>query len=403
MGINYNSKIVTDGLVCYLDPANPKSYSPNVQPYSTDLYSWFTGGYQYTVTRDTIASPVGNTPVKVVINGAYGYSSTYNSSAWNLAPAANGDVWTTSIWIKASTPTTGTFLIFECNSSGNYTTYGQGGYNVTTEWTRVTFTYTMTQATTAYVQTRFDLNGNGITVWVDGWQTERAPAMTPFNPVKNTTYTIYDLSGNGNNGTLSAGELYGTASNLYFRNYKNISGVLTVNVPDSASLTSAFNATKGGWTIEEAVWTNSTTYPEADAGSVVSSDGRATGFDWNHGMGTGNFQFGQNSGGGAGTYADTVNITIPAQYTSFNIWKLRTLVWDRGNNTNYLYINGVLVGSGSTPSTSGKVLYDGGGITLGALYGWKHYGRRGATRIYDRVLSSTEILQNYNSVKGKYV
>jgi hypothetical protein len=60
------------------------------------------------------------------------------------------------------------------------------------------------------------------------------------------------------------------------------------------------------------------------------------------------------------------------------------------------------VGGGSTPNTSGTSIYDRGTSYVGTLYGWKFYGRRGSFRIYNRVLSNTEILQNYNAQKGRY-
>ena len=143
--------------------------------------------------------------------------------------------------------------------------------------------------------------------------------------------------------------------------------------------------------------------PRGCAGSVISDaayGASQTGFDWNHGIGIDYFQFGQSSNT-SGVYEDTVGVST-SPYNQFNTWRVRTMVWDRGNNFNSLYLNGNYMGGGNTPNTSGTSIYDRGTSYIGTLYGWKFYGRRGSFRIYNRVLSNTEILQNYNAQKGRY-
>lgn len=78
------------------------------------------------------------------------------------------------------------------------------------------------------------------------------------------------------------------------------------------------------------------------------------------------------------------------------------MIWDRSNNTVSLYINGVYIGGGNTPNTAGQAIYDGDGGSIGTLYGWKFYGRRGAFKIWNRVLSQSEITQNYNAQKTRF-
>lgn len=217
--------------------------------------------------------------------------------------------------------------------------------------------------------------------------------------------TWFDLTNNGNNGTISSGEFVSGEFGGYLRNSGNASNFFYISIAHSTTLNSAFTVTTGGWTIEEIIWTNSVTYPEADAGSVASDAAYgvgATGFDWNHGTVNTYFRFGQSSNSG-GSYEDDVSIlNIPSQYTSLNAWRVRTMVWNRGANTNYLYINGALIGTASTPNTAGTAVYDGGGIIFGTLYGWKHFGRRGAIKIYNRVLESSEVSQNYNALRTRF-
>jgi hypothetical protein len=203
MAISYNTSIVRDGLVLCLDAANPKSYSPNVFTYPLDAFAWAGpgGGFQMTLTRDSSVtdSPAGGTPLKIVTSGASAYTGTYNSSTWNLAPAAVGQTWTFSFWVKGTTAHSASLMIFEANSAGNYTALGQIFYNVTTSWTRVSGSYTMTQATTAFVQTRIDDYNTGVTIWVDGLQLERTSSVGNFNPRTNVNGLQWqDLSGNNN-------------------------------------------------------------------------------------------------------------------------------------------------------------------------------------------------------------
>lgn len=213
--------------------------------------------------------------------------------------------------------------------------------------------------------------------------------------------TWYDLSGNGNHGTVSSGEFVAPG---YFQNLGNTSNFFTVSVGDSTSINGAFSTVVGGWTIEELIWTNSVTYPEADAGSVVSTTAygtSATGFDWNHGITNSSFQFGVTSGGASVDYDKRVTITLNPPFDALNTWKMRSMIWDRSANTVSLYINGVYQGGGTIAEVQGQPLYDGSGIVFGSLYGWKHYGRRSVIRAYSRVLTSSEIIQNFESIRGR--
>ena len=214
--------------------------------------------------------------------------------------------------------------------------------------------------------------------------------------------TWYDLSGNGNNGSISNGEFI--SNGKYLQNSGGTSNFFVVNIPNSTSISNTFSVTTGGWTIEEIIWTNSTNYPEADGGSVASDSaygGGATGFDWNHGIGIGTFQFGQSSNSSA-FYEDSPSVTVPSPYNQFSTWRMRTIIWNRTNNTNSLYINGTLIGTVSTPNTAGTSIYDGGGINFGSLYGWKHFGRRARIKIYNKALTAQEVRQNYQQYKTRF-
>ena len=219
-----------------------------------------------------------------------------------------------------------------------------------------------------------------------------------------TGTTWYDLTGNGNNGTINLGEYVSSPEGGYLRNVNNTSSLFCVDISNSTSISNTFSVTTGGWTIEEIIWTNSVAYPEADVGGVGSIHAYAsgsTGFDWNHGITNTSFRFGQSSNS-SGTYQDDGTFVVGSPYNSLNAWRIRTIIWNRGSNLNSLYINGKFINSLSTTNTSGTAIYDGGGIVFGALYGWNHYGRRAAIKIYNRVLSATEVIQNYNAGRVRF-
>jgi hypothetical protein len=80
-------------------------------------------------------------------------------------------------------------------------------------------------------------------------------------------------------------------------------------------------------------------------------------------------------------------------------------VWTNvSSNSLSLYINGNLIGSVSHSFTSIKnttsPLYI-GSFNGGQFSQWLN-GRMGVVRIYDKSLTSSEILQNYNADKSKY-
>lgn len=193
MSVAYNAQpIAIDRCVLNLDANNSKSYSNNVHPNPINIGAWATSANNATLSRDTTVtdSPTGGVPLKMVITGNDPYTVTYNNSIWNLAPALTGQTWTVSVWVKASVNSTieGP-LIFGANSAGTYVTaVSAGSINVTTSWTRVSYTTTFTNATTAYIQVRLDgtqTYASSTTVWWDGLQVEKNSTATTFNPRTN--------------------------------------------------------------------------------------------------------------------------------------------------------------------------------------------------------------------------
>ncbi len=80
-----------------------------------------------------------------------------------------------------------------------------------------------------------------------------------------------------------------------------------------------------------------------------------------------------------------------------NTWNYAVATYDGTNRR--LYLNGVDIG-GDTPSTPN---FGNTTVTFGKTYTSEYFpGSIGPTHIYNRALSSTEVLHNYNALKGRF-
>jgi hypothetical protein len=237
---------VPSGLVFAVDASSPKSYSQNVIQNSTDLYALF-GSYGVntgSTIRDTSVtdSPVGGVPLKLTSTGTDAYIASYSSMASNLAAAATGQTWTVSFYAKASAATTSLCYLFGANSSGGYIELTSASHSITTTWQRFSFSLTMSNALTAFVQFRFGCSVNGGVIWFDGLQLERASSASAFQSLPNVSGTSWnDISGRYSAATLSNFPTYLTANN---------GSILFNGTSHSASVAAgAGSMGTGNWTI----------------------------------------------------------------------------------------------------------------------------------------------------------
>lgn len=406
MGVSYNPQIVTNGLVCNFDIANQKSYSPNVHPKPLDLYGWINTatGNNCTLSVDTTTpSPVGNInrPLKMVQTGGDTFTYTYNAATWNLAPAVAGQTWTVSVWVKASVAMSieGCWIA-EHSAAGGYLA-GGGSPNPTigTNWTRISGTYTLVNASTAYVAVRLDgtqVSGAG-TVWWDGLQLERSASMTTFNSFTNTNNAVLtDTSWNGNTGILTNNPIYSSAGYLNFvaasTQYIVLNPAITSMTQFLGTLPCSFEA-----------WVYPTTNPGAGGypGIICRESNPGTGRDgYNllfHGSATTdtNFAFERFV---AGVNNGTGYSTIISSVISLNSWHYIVGTYD-GYNVS-LYRNGEFV---SSAASTGSITNTTATVNIGVLSGTQYFnGRISATRIYNVALTATEIHQNFNAIRGRY-
>jgi len=126
------------------------------------------------------------------------------------------------------------------------------------------------------------------------------------------------------------------------------------------------------------------------------------------------FNFGINS---SGYLTPTVDWGNSQQYGALqsssayknNSWTEATFVMNGSTVSNWvLYINGTQVSapleSGSVSSLSGSGISNAVALTIGTrAFGSYFSGQISSAKIYNRALSSTEVLQNYNATKNRYI
>jgi len=391
--VNNGPQIVRNGLVLDLDASYMRSYSPNVMPNPTNIFAWSgTGNNNCTLSGDTtITRQYGSIPLKMVMTGTDPYVGSYNSSIWNLAPAASGQTWTLSFYAKGSETLTGNCYIFGANSGGGYIEAAATSFTVTTSWQRFTFTTTLGNASTAFIQMRFGGSSGqvGKTIWWDGVQLERASAATNFNPYYFGNAVWKDVSSNGNDSSL-----VNTNSQNYFST--NAGYIEFDGTDDHVSISSPNANTR-----------LQNNYQTVSFFVYITSVGpNAVAFL---------YAVGANANGVAiGWLADSVrffisngasNLNYPVNMTNaLNTWMNITSIVDNINRTMTVYKNGSLVGTSSqwsafTPPSSTVAI---GNNSMTGNTGDRIKGRVANVLVYNRALTAAEISQNYEADKSKF-
>jgi hypothetical protein len=212
-----------------------------------------------------------------------------------------------------------------------------------------------------------------------------------YDPSNSSSYpgsgtTINDLSGNGLNGSMSGI----TFTTPYF-SYNGSSS--QISVADNPLLEPG----SGDWSIE--FWVNYSVLAGSSRILIAKTDGGGPG-DWGYGLRT---------AANGNTFMEIGNGTTSLQSSltalTTNTWYQVVGVWTNvSSNSLSLYINGNLIGSISHSFTSIKnttsPLYL-GSFNGGQFSQWLN-GRMGVVRMYNKSLTGSEVLQNFNADKSKY-
>ena len=402
MAFNYSPKIVKDGLILCLDAGNPKSFSPNAFPYPLDIYA-YTGpnANQATITRDyTIdASPAGGVPLKMAVTGADPYTVSYNSLTYSFATATSGQTWNVSGWIKASANTTANFYVFGANSSGGWIEIAGDTFSVTTSWQRFQTAITFSNASTTSIQVRLDgpdSGGAGINIWWDGLQAEKSQTATDFNFRYNQNASTWtDLSTNKNNASFYIGTpLFSTFNNKKSIRFSNINkNVYNSNHEGFLLSSNPGIISSSGTSFTFEAWFYQST---ANVGQtiILSNANGGDGYRWGPNGTYTYFLLGDGSQLNEGG-VDNLQTTVGR-------WVQMIGVFDRagtlgGGSKFYNFINGIAQSNASIPNVNISVAAPGLAFCCGAFDGYLSI-----LKVYNRALTTNEIVQNYNAHKSRF-
>ena len=204
-----------------------------------------------------------------------------------------------------------------------------------------------------------------------------------------TGTTITDLSGNGRNGTMSNISF----TSPYFK-YNGISS--QISIADNVLL----EPETGDWTMEvwvnQSVSDNDVVLGKFDSGGLaqdVSYSIRTTGTIYYAQLGSG-------TGSGGTLYVNSTN-----HIGTINTWYQIIYVFTNSvTNTLQTFVNGSSIGSVSHSLAS--ILNTSTNLYIGSYNNGEYPqffdGKIGITRLYNRALTSPEVLLNYNSAKSIY-
>ena len=225
--------------------------------------------------------------------------------------------------------------------------------------------------------------GHGASIVRSGLVLHLDAANKKSYPGTGTTWN--DLSGNGNNGTLVGTVDYNTANN----------GNMLFNGSAEYVTCGTGLAQSGSWTISAfARFSNTTT--QAILGRT---GGSSASFAQNYAIYTTSNKF------RCQTSSDSYRAAESTTAMVINTWYCVTGVYDSITKILSIYVNGTFESSAAaltgTPPTSGAQ-YVILGANDGLAAGNRMIGNISNASIYDRALTATEILQNYNAFRGRF-
>jgi hypothetical protein len=202
--------------------------------------------------------------------------------------------------------------------------------------------------------------------------------------------TWNDISGNRNNGTLTNGPTFnsGNGGSIVFDGVNDYSGSPSINTGQNITVSAWIYPTILG-TTRRAVVANSYDFASSRNGWNLSTAGADT-------NNTFFFSVGQ----------DNAYRVAAANTLSPNTWAYILVICANGGGNIVLYKNGVAISSYVAQLlSSGTMTYTANQLNIGYRYSNQtdpYTGNIANVQIYNRVLSDTEILQNYNATKGRY-
>ena len=311
---------------------------------------------KYSTTPDSKSLKVGNFSLGVS-NSAYGETSS--TGYWNgISPPTSGYT------IYENKVTNGPSIRVPSDSATliDYANRLYSGSSITTEEGALSYFNGLNDVICTNINYE-EIVTSGLTLLFDA-------GFTPSYPKSGTSWT--DLSFSGNNATLYSGPTYNSSDG----------GSVVFDGTDDYCLAGSGLAITGNLTVT--AWVRPTSF--ANQGNIVSKTANL------------GYRMRFQSDGTFWMYSNTNTITSPSAYTINNWFHTVGVFSSTGLR---MYINGSIVQSNGTPFTpsyAASSFIVGGNSTTQELF----QGRIANVSVYNRALSTTEVLQNYNAQKARF-
>jgi hypothetical protein len=321
----------------------------------------------------------------------------YSASAQTLALKkgnfyiGTGDVGkgptSTTDYYNGITPPAGGYTIYLNKASGGPSIYTAANDSalISLSNTIAGQTFATAAAALAWFATQTDkmvFNIDYPAIITDGLVLNLDAGFTPSYPTTGTTW--YDVSSGGNNGTLTNGPTFSSANggSIVFDGSDD-----KVICPNNSNIN--FDASQSFTTCCWVYLTATSGYEVFIAKHTPAGTGYIPNLLWQGS--TPELRWWLNN---------TVDVTYSSNKTYLNQWRFVCMSVGRPSNIGYIFEDGILVSSGSVNSNSlsnSEVLQIGNDY-----YGSALSGRISIVQIYNRLLSPSEVLQNYNATKSRF-
>ena len=371
MAILYNPSIVRNGMVLYMDASNPKSYTytENLSPYSEQIDLWYNSSNVIFANTATTTSPAGNVTAERIVVDPAGYT-------YQQVQAIGSSTYTLSFWVKSASGASGTHGV---NWYTNTTGHNRQTVPVTGSWSRVSIKLTppVSEAMNYYVSDNRSSLATITDVYVWGVQLQQSPYLSNYVATTSTVITPstnwVDLSNNGNTGTLTVSPVYNPSNGSFV--FDGTSTYITLGL-NSSILSYTNNFTTELW------YQSNTTNPQLFYDRYPSGGYAIEGYPGNIWKLT------------KYSIIDVFQGTVPTDTG----WHHVAVSYSNSAGVT-LYLDGQVNSvSTNTQNLSVASTY----ATLGkAEYGFLN-GSISMIRMYNRVLSISEVNQNFQAHRDRY-
>lgn len=387
----HSPKIVTDGLIFYYDMNNTKKSWKGAP--TTNLTDVSLQAIQGAPTCTYVSTEDGWK--KYALNGTWSAGSYPYSLGVTGITFTGGVTYSTSCYIKTNVPqkfgslfTGMNYVNQPMNNVGTSFSVAQPDGSLYVG--RSGFQYTSSTSQTGYLISGTTdgtvFNSVSDFVYLKSGQIETGSFPTPYvASARSTTQAVLDLVGR----TTVTPSLTYASDNTFSLSSASSNGI---TIP----LTTAFNKTEG--TID--MWIYPTSYNGGNGYFVNRDSAEANALDWLWiGPYSGTFYFRIGN-----TDCCSNDLSVGSWYTvvPLNTWKNICCTW-KSSGSSTVYVNGELVGSRSISAIPNTNPTANGIIGLGHGNADSYFnGKIPSTKIYNRQLSSAEVMQNFNATRGRY-